>query len=69
MQLAPAYLHLLKAIDRPRMEAHRTKLAALIAQNYRELYTPAQKPYKGRAFLYYADQGMIWAAMFLDLYS
>jgi hypothetical protein len=53
------------------MEAHRTKLAALIArdQNYLELYTPAEKPYKGRALFYYADQGMIWAAMFLDLYS
>jgi hypothetical protein len=71
MQLAPAYLHLLKSIDRPLMEAHRTRLAALIArdQNYLELYTPAKKPYQGRAFLYYADQGMIWAAMFLDLYS
>jgi hypothetical protein len=53
------------------MEAHRTKPAALIArdQNYLELYTPAQKPYNGWAFLCYADQGMIWAAMFLDLYS
>ena len=71
MQLAPAYLHLLKSIDRPRMEAHRSRMAALIARdgNYLELYTPAEKPYKGRAFLYYADQGMIWAAMFLDLYS
>ena len=37
--------------------------------NYLELYTTDAKPYRGRALLYYADQGMIWAAMFLDLYA
>jgi hypothetical protein len=70
-QLGPAYLHLLKALDRPKMEHHRAKAAALIQRdrNYLELYTTAGRPYRGRALLYYADQGMIWAAMFLDLYS
>lgn len=70
-QLGPAYLHLLKRVDRPRMERQRAKAAALIERdrNYLELYTTDARPYRGRALLYYADQGMIWAAMFLDLYS
>jgi hypothetical protein len=70
-QLGPAYLHLLKTVDRPRMEAHRAKMASFISRdrNYLELYTTEGKPYRGRAWLYYADQGMIWAAMFLDLYA
>jgi hypothetical protein len=70
-QLGPAYLHLLKTVDRPRMETHREKMAGFIARdrNYLELYTTDGKPYRGRAWLYYADQGMIWAAMFLDLYT
>jgi hypothetical protein len=69
-QLGAIYLQLLADIDRPKMEAHRTRMAALIErdQNYLELYTPDAQPYKGRAMLYHADQGMIWAALFLDLY-
>ena len=69
MQLAPAYLSLLRAVDEPLMRAHRAKMSALIERdrNYLELYTVDGKPYKGRAFLYYADAGMIWASMFLDL--
>jgi hypothetical protein len=44
-------------------------MAALIERdrNYLEIYTPNARPYRGRAFLYHADEGMIWAAMFLDL--
>jgi hypothetical protein len=70
MQLGPAYLHVLKDVDRPLMEQHRGTMAALMERdrNYLELYTPAGKPYRGRAFLYQADEGMIWASMFLDLY-
>jgi hypothetical protein len=70
-QLGPAYLHLLAKVDRPKMEEHRTAMARLITRdrNYLELYTTDAKPYKGRALFYYCDQGMIWAAMFLDLYS
>jgi hypothetical protein len=70
-QLGPAYLHVLKAVDRPLMEWHRANVAALIErdQNYLELYTTDSKPYRGRAFLYQADEGMIWASMFLDLYA
>jgi len=70
-QLGPVYLHLLKEIDRPRMEQHRANMAALIERdrNYLEIYTTDGKPYRGRAFLYHADEGMIWSAMFLDLYA
>jgi hypothetical protein len=69
-QLGPAYLHVLKSVDRPLMEQHRAAMATLIERdrNYLELYTPDGKPYRGRAFLYQADEGMIWASMFLDLY-
>lgn len=71
MQLAPAYLSLLRDVDEPKMKQHRENMAALIARdgNYLELYTPDGKPYTGRAWFYHADEGMIWAAMFLDLYA
>jgi hypothetical protein len=69
-QLGPAYLHVLRDIDRPRMEGHRGEMAKLITRdgNYLELYTKAGRPYRGRALSYHADEGMIWAAMFLDLF-
>lgn len=70
-QLGPVYLSLLADIDRARMVDHRDRMAAFIERdgNYLELYTPEGRPYKGRAFLYCADEAMIWAAMFLDLYN
>jgi hypothetical protein len=70
-QLGPAYLHLLAQVDRAKMEQHRASMAALIERdrNYLELYRTDGRPYRGRAFLYCADEGMIWASMFLDLYS
>ena len=53
------------------MEDQRARAASLIVrdENYLELYRTDGKPYRGRGLLYFADQGMIWAAMFLDLYS
>jgi hypothetical protein len=70
MQLGAAYLKVLGEVDRPLMEWHRTNVAALIERdrNYLEVYTTEGKPYQGRAFLYSCDEGMIWAAMFLDLF-
>ncbi len=70
-QLGPVYLQLLREIDRPRMEQHRANMAAFIERdrNYLELYNTDGSPYRGRALLYHADEGMIWSAMFLDLYS
>jgi hypothetical protein len=71
MQLCPAFLRVLGQVDRPQMEWHRAKVAAMIErdQNYLEVYRTDGKPYRGRAFLYQADEGMIWASMFLDLYA
>ncbi len=70
-QLGPVYLGLLGDVDRDQMIQHRDRMASFIERDgsYLELYTPDGKPYKGRAFLYHADEGMIWAAMFLDLYN
>jgi hypothetical protein len=70
-QLGPAYLRLLSNVDRLKMEEHRAAMAQFIERdgNYIELYNTDGKPYSGRALFYYADQGMIWAAMFLDLYA
>jgi hypothetical protein len=69
-QLGAVYLGLLGEIDRPQMLQHRARMAEFIQRdrNYLELYTKDGKPYKGRAGLYHADEGMIWAALFLDLY-
>jgi hypothetical protein len=69
-QLGPAYLHVLREIDPERMEGHRSRMSKLIARdgNYLELYTKSGRPYRGRALSYHADEGMIWAAMFLDLF-
>jgi hypothetical protein len=63
-------MYLLKEVDLPKMEQHRGNMAAIIERdrNYLELYTTAGRPYRGRAFTYHADEGMIWSAMFLDLW-
>jgi hypothetical protein len=70
-QLGAVYLGLLKKIDRRRFEQERAAMTAFIERdrNYLEVYTTDGKPYRGRGngFLYYSDQGMIWAAMYLAL--
>jgi hypothetical protein len=70
-QIGAVYLGLLDAVDRARMLVQRDRMAGLIERdrNYLELYTTDGKPYLGRGRLYHADEGMIWAAMFLDLYT
>jgi hypothetical protein len=70
MQLGAAYLKVLGQVDQPQMEWHRANVAALIERdrNYLEVYRTDGQPYRGRAFLYQADEGMLWASMFLDLY-
>jgi hypothetical protein len=69
-QLGAIYMHVLDEIDRPKMLQHRARMAALIERdrNYLELYNTDGRPYAGRATLYHADEGMIWASLFLDLY-
>jgi len=70
-QLGAVFLRELAKIDHGKMVAHRTRMAEFIERdrNYLELYTPDGKPYIGRARIYHCDEGMIWAALFLDLYS
>ncbi|HVU49382.1 MAG TPA: hypothetical protein VHL80_01785 [Polyangia bacterium] len=70
MQLGAAYLKVLGQVDRPLMEWHRANVARFIERDgsYLEVYATDGKPYQGRALLYSCDEGMLWAAMFLDLY-
>ena len=69
-QLGPAFLNVLGQVDRALMERHRATVASFIErdQNYLEVYMTDGQPYRGRALLYECDEGMLWAAMFLDLY-
>ncbi|HET6145914.1 MAG TPA: hypothetical protein VFH68_00155 [Polyangia bacterium] len=69
-QLGAVYMHELGKVDRAKMLAHRARMAGFIERdrNYLELYTPDGKPYIGRARIYHCDEGMIWGALFLDLY-
>jgi hypothetical protein len=69
-QIGPIYLHLLRTTNLERMERQRNAMAEFIArdQNYLELYTKEGRPYRGRAGFYFADEGMLWASLFLDLF-
>jgi len=71
MQLGPLYLACLRHVDEKRANALRDRLAGVIERdgNYLELYDRELKPYRGRAGIYQADEGMIWASLFLDLYA
>jgi hypothetical protein len=71
MQLGVAYLRVLACVDRPLMEWHRANVAALIERdgNALELYAADGRPHRGRALLAQADAGMLWASMFLDLFT
>jgi hypothetical protein len=69
MQMGPLYLQVLRDVNPERMVAERHEIARFVErdQNYLELYTKDGHPYRGLAGFYFADAGMIWAAMFLDL--
>jgi hypothetical protein len=69
MQIGPVYLRLLRDTDPDGFRSQRRVVADFIERdrNFLELYTPAGRPYQGRASLYFADQGMLWAALFLEL--
>ncbi len=70
-QLGAVYLGELAKVDRDQMLAHRARMAEFIERdgNYLELYTTDGNPYLGPARIYHCDEGMIWAALFLDLYQ
>jgi len=69
MQMAPVYVGLLRDVDDELFLAHRQALTATVERdrNYLELYDVHGRPYGGRASLYFADQGMLWAALLLDI--
>jgi hypothetical protein len=71
MQLGPIYLSLLQGIDPEKFAKHRENIGNHIeaARNYLEVYTKKDQPYKGRfgGILYDCDEGMIWAALFIDV--
>jgi hypothetical protein len=69
MQIGPVYLSLLRDVDADGFQSLRRAVANFIERdrNFLELYTPAGRPYHGRASLYFADEGMLWAALFLEL--
>ena len=69
MQIGPVYLSLLRDVAPDAFREQFRTTASFIErdQNFLELYTPEGRPYQGRAALYFADQGMLWAALFLDL--
>lgn len=69
MQIGPVYLSLLRDVDDDGFRSQRQAMASFIERdrNFLELYTPGGRPYQGRASLYFADEGMLWAALFLEL--
>jgi hypothetical protein len=70
MQLSPIYIGELREVDPERALVLRGRVARVIETdgNYLELYERDLRPYVGRAGLYHCDEGMIWAALFLDLF-
>ena len=69
-QLGAIYLGVLGEIDRPKMVEQRARIAAIssaIATTSSSTRATAS-PTSGRGPLYHCDEGMIWAALFLDLY-
>jgi hypothetical protein len=69
MQMGPVYLSLLRDVDADAFRSQRRTMASFIERdgNFLELYTSSGRPYHGRASLYVADEGMLWAALFLEL--
>ncbi len=68
-QLGPIYVSMLRGLDDAKFDEHRNNMSAFIERdrNYLELYLPDGNAYAGRAGIYYCDEGMIWASLFLDL--
>ncbi|MBI4362511.1 MAG: hypothetical protein HY558_04985 [Euryarchaeota archaeon] len=66
-QFGPMYISLLRRVDPPRARGHMEEYRRWIEhhRNYLELFHPDGTVYRGR--IYHADEGMIWAALYLDL--
>ncbi len=67
MQMGPIYIKLLKKADKNRAEKHMRAYKSLIEsnKNYIEVFDSKGKPF--RTPFYRADEGMIWASLFLEL--
>jgi len=67
VHMAPLYLELLKKVNKNRYNLLINRYKQIIEKhkNYLEVFNPDKSPYK--TLFYHADEGMLWAANFLDL--
>jgi hypothetical protein len=67
MHMGPLYIGLLEKVDPDRARRHLEKYKEVIEANgnYLEVFTPDGRIFK--TLLYHSDEGMLWAAMYLDL--
>ena len=65
--LGPLYIEVLASINMREAKEHLDQYTKLIEThgNYLELFNPDGTPY--RSWFYYADEGMLWASVYLDL--
>ena len=65
--MGPIYISLIKRIDKNKFWGHIEQYRRIIKKhgNYLEVFTCSGEPYKSP--FYYADEGMLWASMFLEL--
>lgn len=66
-QLGLMYISLIKKYDRKKAKRYMDKFKKVIEsyKNFPELFTHDMKPFKTP--FYYCDEGMIWAAMYIEL--
>jgi hypothetical protein len=65
--MGPLFIELVKRIDKNKAKEYLKKYTEVIEKykNYLEVFNPDGSPYKSP--FYYADEGMLWAAMYLDM--
>jgi len=68
-QVGMVYIELMAKVDRARAIGYLQAYGGLIERegNFLEIHRPDGRPYRGRFGIYRADEGIIWAAMYLDL--
>lgn len=71
MQVGPLFITLLRETDKERAGEHVKKYTEVIERDgtYFEIYREDGLPYTGRFGIYRADEGMVWASLFLDLFT
>ena len=70
-QVGAAYIDVVRRINPEKAEKYIRQYTALIEKerNYLELFNEDETPYVGRMGFYHADEGMIWASLYLGLVS